>query len=330
MHDVDLLAIGETMVMVTPRDGGRLTAGADYALSPGGAESNVAALMAQLGHSTAWASAVGDDPLGDIVVGSLRGHGVDVGLVRRDPHRPTAVYFKDPAPSGTSVHYYRSGSAASALGRDDLAEWRSRPAAVVHVSGITAALSEQCRDLLRHIVFDRPLGGLVSFDVNRRPALWGPDGGADELLALARRSDIVFVGRDEAEALWGTSDAESVRDLIDAPRYLVVKDADIEAVAFTPEGTVRAASRRVDVVDPVGAGDAFAAGWLSGLVDDRPESMRLRMGHYVASRVLMSPSDFAELPPAGRVAEIVETGPQPGADDDRARDPRSDLPCHRP
>jgi 2-dehydro-3-deoxygluconokinase len=302
---LDVLAIGETMVMVTPEHAGvRLTGDGTFALRPGGAESNVAALLAELGHAAAWAGALGADPLGDIVLDALAERGVDTALVRRDPARPTAVYFKDPAPEATRVFYYRAGSAASAMSRDDVPALRARPARLLHLSGVTAALSPACRELTRHLVHDRPLGTeWLSFDVNHRPVLWrGEDGeGADaagELLALAQASDVVFVGRDEAEALWGTPDAEGVRRLINRPGHLVVKDAASEAVAFTPSGTFREPARRVDVVDPVGAGDAFAAGWLSGLLHGDDEPTRLRLGHYAASQVLASSSDFAPLPRA--------------------------------
>jgi 2-dehydro-3-deoxygluconokinase len=307
MESADVLAIGETMVMVTPAAGGRLDAESAFLLRPGGAESNVAGLLAQLGHATAWASALGRDPLGDLVLDALRASGVDVGLVRRDDGRPTGVYFKDPAPSGTAVYYYRRGSAASAMTAAEVAGWA--PPRVTHISGITAAISPTCLELTRHVVFDRPLRpSVVSFDVNHRPSLW-PDGDAPAvLLELARRADIVFVGRDEAAALWGTTDAESVRELLDAPPYLIVKDAAIEAVSFTAAGVHRAPSTPVEVIDPVGAGDAFAAGWLSGFLDGRDELTRLRLGHYAASRVLMSPADSADLPPADEIVSLLAEG----------------------
>ncbi|MEK8170079.1 PfkB family carbohydrate kinase [Streptomyces sp. M19] len=149
---------------------------------------------------------------------------VGLGLVRRDRQRPTAVYFKDPTASGTKVYYYRSGSAAAALSVADVPAWRARRPAVTHVSGVTAALSASTWELTRHVVRDRPLGpSLVSFDVNHRPSLWDTGRGPAELLDLARHSDVVFVGRDEAQTLWGTSDAESVRDLLDGPAHVVVR-----------------------------------------------------------------------------------------------------------
>lgn len=304
LHDV--LAIGETMVMVTPAGPGGLTADGHYLLRPGGAESNVAAHLAQLGLRSAWASAVGDDPLGRIVTDTLSDLGVDVSRVECDQDRPTAVYFKDPAPSGTRVYYYRDGSAASAMSPQVLSRWASHPPKVVHVSGITAALSPSCRELVEAVVVDRVFGAArVSFDVNYRPALWNHD--ARPLLRrLAAASDIVFVGRDEAENLWSTTTADSVRELLPEPGHLVVKDGSHEAVSYTPDGTFRVPARRVErIVDVVGAGDAFAAGWLAAMLDGGSEPVCLHVAHHVASRVLGSPTDLVALPPLADIVALV-------------------------
>lgn len=323
----DVLAIGETMVMVTPATGGRLRAHGQYLLRPGGAESNVAAHLAQLGLHSAWASAVGADPLGDIVVDTLHDLGVDVTLVERDSARPTAVYFKDPTPAGTNVHYYRHGSAASALGREVLSRWTDRAPRMVHVSGITAALSPSCRDLLDAIVVDRAFGdALVSFDVNYRPALWDGEA-APQLQRLAQASDIVFVGRDEAESLWGTGSPDSVREMLCAPAHVVVKDGGREAVEFTSDGRFHAPARRVDqIIDVVGAGDAFAAGWLAAMLYGSTETLRLQVAHFVASQVLQTSTDLAVLPGiADIVALITQNGHLPPVPAQSHRGERVDV-----
>jgi 2-dehydro-3-deoxygluconokinase len=298
---LELLAIGETMVMVSPT-AGRLTTDGTYLLRPGGAESNVAAHLARMGHQAGWASILGTDPLGDIIIDTLTADGVDTTSVARDPGRPTAVYFKDPTTTGTAVYYYRTGSAASLMSPGELPGWTARSPRVVHLSGITPALSGSCRDLVRSIINERPFGrSLISFDVNHRASLWNGEAAA-ELLELARASDVVFVGRDEAESIWETTSAESVRDLMPEPLYLIVKDSAQEAVSFTPEGVFREPARTVDVVDVVGAGDGFAAGWLSGMLQGTSQPVRLRMGHGVASRVVQSPTDSADLPLAAQLA----------------------------
>jgi 2-dehydro-3-deoxygluconokinase len=293
VHDgCEVLCIGETMVMVTPAEPGRLDARTPMILSPGGAESNVAVHLASLGHRVAWAGQVGRDPFGDLILEELQARRVETSLTVRVSEAPTGVFFKDPSADKTSVYYYRAGSAASRMSRAMVPAWSAARAEIVHVSGITAALSAQCRDLMRHLIHDRPLTGKISFDVNHRPTL-GSDDTPDILLELAQKSDIVFVGRDEAEVLWGTRTASSVRALLDKPTHLIVKDAEVEAVEFVGSDIVKAPSRRVSVVDAVGAGDAFAAGWLSAYLKRLPPERRLASGHDLAARVLTSTTDYA-------------------------------------
>ncbi|MGH8876254.1 MAG: sugar kinase [Stackebrandtia sp.] len=305
---MELLAIGETMVMVTPEPGGRLDAESRFRLHPGGAESNLAAHLARLGHHAAWAGAVGSEPLGDLVLTALRRAGVDLSPTTRDPARPTGVYFKDPREESTNVYYYRRDSAAAAMDPERLASWTRHRPSIVHVTGITPALSPGCRSLVDAIVHERAFGeSLVSFDVNHRPALWSGSA-APLLLEYARAADIVFVGRDEAERLWGTPDTDSIRDLIPAP-VLVVKDGANEAVSFEDEHRTAQPAAPVRVVDVVGAGDAFAAGWLSGYLNGQPAALRLRLGHYVAGRVIGSANDAAELPNGSELAARLATPP---------------------
>lgn len=284
----EVLCLGETMAMVTPAVPEPLAQAGNLRLDIGGAESNVALYLADLGHRTAWASRVGDDPLGRRIVAALTQHGVDTDYVLFDTEAPTGVYFKDPGTDGTRVFYYRAGSAASRLSDTDLATLPIHETPLVHVSGITAALSESCRALLR-TVLKRELP--VSFDVNYRPGLWPTAEAGPVLLDLARQADIVFVGRDEAETLWGASTAHDIRELIGGPR-LIVKDGAVGATEFENAAQMFVAAPPVKVVEPVGAGDAFAAGYLSGLLRGSSSAERLRLGHAVAARALSSMGDF--------------------------------------
>lgn len=209
MSDHEVLCLGEAMVLVAPRPGQPLATARDATLSVAGAESNVARYLADLGHRVAWASRVGSDPLGDRVLTAVARPGVDVRHVERDPSAPTGVYFKDPSgEGGTRVHYYRTGSAASRLTPAYLDTLPVAAARLVHLSGITAALSAGCARTATAL-FDRAreAGGLRSFDVNYRPALWSTEEASAPLLALARQADIVFVGLDEAAQVWGTTTA---------------------------------------------------------------------------------------------------------------------------
>ena len=286
----EVLTLGETMALVTPETAEPLETATAFRLEIGGAESNVASHLARAGVAAAWASAVGADVLGRRLLATLEKRGVDTALVRVDPEAPTGVYFKDP---GAGVLYYRRGSAASRLGPAYAAGLPLATVPLVHISGITAALSDSCRALLDAVIAARQEAGLpVSFDVNYRPSLWAPGAAADALLALARQCDLVFVGRDEAEALWGTATAAEVRGLIGAGPRLVVKDGEIGAHCFHPAGDEFAPTTPVEVVEAVGAGDAFAAGFIAADLAGEPPAAALERGHRVAAAVLATTADF--------------------------------------
>jgi 2-dehydro-3-deoxygluconokinase len=293
-----VVCIGETMAALAPDPLGPL-AGADLlGMDIAGAESNVAGYLAAHGIPVSWLSAVGDDPFGERIRATLAARGVDVSAVRLDPSRSTGLIFKDPGPTGTRVHYYRCGSAASALGPDLLDTPPVRQAALVHVSGITPALSATCRELVDRVLTpDRPYR--VSFDVNYRPALWGTrEAAATTLQVLAERADIVLVGLDEAQVLWGDGirGAGEVRGILPGPDILVVKDGPVAATAFTGAEVHTVPALRIDVVEPVGAGDAFAAGFLAGLLQGRSLEPALRLGHLTAASALRVGTDHGPLP----------------------------------
>lgn len=298
-----IVCVGETMLLLTAADPTPLDRAPLLTMGVAGAESNVASGLAALGHRAAWISAVGDDPFGRLITRTLREGGVDVTGVRVDQDRPTGVFAKDPSPEGSTVHYYRTGSAASALGPELVGDPRVRAAGRVHLSGVTPALSPAC-DALAQGLMEAP-GLTVSFDVNHRPRLWGRDEAAPRLLALARLADTVFVGRDEAEELWGTSTDHDVRALLPDVERLVVKDAENGASEFHGDTRVYVPAPTVEVVEPVGAGDAFAAGYLAGDLRGLDGRGRLRLGHLCAGRVLRVTGDLADPPQPHLVDALV-------------------------
>ncbi|WP_327400991.1 sugar kinase [Streptomyces sp. NBC_01288] len=300
----DVVCVGETMAVLSPPDSRPFDEQPTLAMAIGGAESNVACGLAGLGHRVAWLSRLGDDPFARRILAELTARGVDVTGVETDPARPTGVYFKDPAPEGTRTHYYRSGSAATLMGPELTRLPVLRRARVVHLSGVAAALSESCAGLLEAILVDRALGArgsgpVVSFDVNHRPALWrsGTADAAKNLLTLARAADIVFVGRDEAEALWGTTRPDDVAELLGPAPLVVVKDAELGATSYADGQRTFVPALPTQVVEPVGAGDAFAAGYLSAVLENRDERSRLRLGHVAASAALRTRDDVPAMPP---------------------------------
>ncbi|MFI1759953.1 sugar kinase [Streptomyces sp. NPDC020571] len=308
-----VLCLGETMAAMAPAPSQSLDDAGSLCLSVAGAESNVAMYLADLGVPVSWLSAVGDDALGRRVRSAVARAGVDVSGVRTDPARPTGLLLKDPGTNGTHVHYYRTGSAASALGPDLLDDARIGGAALVHLTGVTPALSPSCRALVEralHTPRERRAHA-VSFDVNHRPALWPPDTAATVLRELADRADIVFVGLDEAQGLWGVDlRATDVRRLLSRPRVLVVKDGGRGATAFTGHGVCTVPALATEVVEPVGAGDAFAAGFLAGLCGGRDLTRALRLGHLTAASALKVVGDHGPLPDEDTIETMLALAEQ--------------------
>ncbi|MFJ5828458.1 sugar kinase [Streptomyces sp. NPDC093089] len=307
----EVVCLGESMVTFLPSRPGRLADVPSFTRAIGGAESNVACALAAAGHRTRWVGRVGRDGFGDHLVETIARHGVDVTAVGRDPHRPTGVYFRTDADRATDAHevvYYRAGSAASAMSPATVPYDSVAGAHVLHLTGITAALSADCLALLRDLTAPRPGRPLVSFDVNHRPALWRDGSAPEVLLELARRADLVFVGADEAEALWGLKGIRAVTELIDGPGTVVLKlgkggahvsdrrpgacpdDEDADGTGHLQRPP------RVDVVSTVGAGDAFAAGFLSATLRGLDLPTRLRHGHLMAAAALTAPGDLAPPP----------------------------------
>ncbi|WP_217241285.1 sugar kinase [Streptomyces sp. AC555_RSS877] len=344
---VDVVALGESMVTFLPSQPGRLADVPSFDRAIGGAESNLACALAAAGHTVRWVSRVGADAFGNHLTDTIGEYGVDVSAVHRDPARPTGIYFRTAGDRSTDAHevaYYRAGSAASAMTVDNVDPVAVRAGRILHLSGITAALSEGCLALLRELTTRRPGRPPVSFDVNHRAGLWQDTDGPQVLLELARGADIVFVGEDEAEEAWGvTGGPEAIREALQEPGVLVVKQGARGATLFRHPAGSRAAGAmgvpplersrewgragadgtpqapgcaphppaatpsveqpstfvpalNVDVVAPTGAGDAFAAGFLSATLRGLPLSVRLRHGHLWAAATLTAPGDLAPPP----------------------------------
>ena len=295
--ELEAVCIGETMAMVTPARTEPLEEADGFALRAGGAESNVAMYLAGLGHRVGWVSRLGNDPLGRRVLREVSAAGVDTALVELDEAAPTGVFFKDPGRDVTRVYYYRANSAASLMDLRLLAPVLTTPPLLVHLTGITPALSASCDSMISQLLVELAHGATtVSFDVNFREGLWPPHKAAPRLLELAQEADVVFVGFDEANTLWGVSTPEELRALMDRPGFLVVKDGGVGATVLHAQGREFVPALEVEVHEPVGAGDAFAAGWLSGLLRGLPHAQRLRLGHLLASLALSSTADHLALP----------------------------------
>jgi 2-dehydro-3-deoxygluconokinase len=255
------------------------------------------------------------------LVRHLARRGVDVSGVVVDPARPTAIYVKergggsgaatDLALGDSRMLYFRTGSAASALSPTDLtapaARWLLKRSALVHTTGITAALSESTTRLIDDLVAMPRRGQSVSFDLNYRPALWGArtSDPAEVLARHIRASDVVFVGADEALAVFGTEDPARLRALFPEPEHFVVKNDAHSVTGFQRRERVDVPALRLGVVEKIGAGDAFAGGFLAGLLHGLGHLERIRLGHLCAAAALTGHGDVAELPGRQRLEELA-------------------------
>ncbi|MDT5069335.1 MAG: 2-dehydro-3-deoxygluconokinase [Mycobacterium sp.] len=297
-----ITCIGEPLVVLTAQLG-PLELAETFTRGPGGAELNVATTIASLGLPTALITRVGAEGFGRYIVDHLVASGVDVSAVIVDPARQTGLYVKqrgggtghphDLADTESRWLYYRRDSAASALSVHDLGlhavdDVLSRTQ-LLHVTGITPALSETTRRTVDHL-----LGGdyRCSFDVNYRPGLWpSTDLAADTLAACVRASDIAFMGLDEANAAFNTATPAEIRAAFPEPEYLVVKN-DAHHVTGFHEGTaVEVPALKVEVHEKIGAGDAFASGFLVGITRGEPVDRALRLAHICAATTLTSAAD---------------------------------------
>lgn len=314
------VTVGEGLAVLVAQPG-PLEDSTAFERGAGGAEANVATVLTQLGVPTAWISRVGDDGFGRYLVRHLAERGVDVSAVSVDPARPTAVYVKERGngsgeptdlAAGTSrMLYYRTGSAASALSPADLgtADALVEKCELIHFTGITTALSGSATALTEALIA-RPRGNrLISFDLNYRPALWDRRevDAADALARHVRGSDVVFLGSDEAEAVFGTGDPDRLRALFPQPRHLVIKNDAHSVIGFLGADRVEVPALELTVTERIGAGDAFAGGYLGALLQGRPHEQLLRFGHLCAAAALTGVGDVAELPPLDVLESLADT-----------------------
>ncbi|WP_434440831.1 sugar kinase [Lentzea sp. E54] len=308
-HVGGVVCLGETMVMMVPAEPGPVHLVRTWHRAVGGAESNVACHLTRLGVRSSWVSSVGDDSFGRAVLDVVGGFGVDVSAVRIDSSRPTGLYVKEASPHGSPVRYYRRGSAASGMGLEMIDRLGLGEVKLVHLSGITAALSDSCLAMMRELLRRPRHGFRISFDLNWRPALWS-DRDPRVLRELADLADVVLAGSDEAELVWGTGDPSRLRKLLPGPASLVVKHGAEGATLLEGGSSYFEPALKVAVVEPVGAGDAFAAGFLAATLAGESPSVRLRAGHLQAASALLTAEDVGDPLPEDVTGPLLHADPQ--------------------
>lgn len=296
-----VVTFGETMTLLRPEATGSLADVDRLHIGIGGAESNVAIGLARLGVDVSWLGRIGADGLGDRVVREVRGEGVEVIAVV-DDGAPTGLMIKEHATTDATrpVVYYRTGSAGSRIRAEDLPALGIPDAALLHVTGITPALSESARDaVLGAIGIAADARVPVSFDVNHRASLWRDRDAAEMYRQLAARATVVFAGLDEARLLLGSDlHADDAAAAIAAlgPTQVIIKLGSDGCVALIDGTQHEVPALAVKVIDTVGAGDAFVAGYLAELVAGLPAESRLATAVIAGAFACTSPGDWEGYP----------------------------------
>jgi 2-dehydro-3-deoxygluconokinase len=298
-----VLTVGETMALLDPVEEGELRLGMPLTLRFAGAESNFAVALARLGVDVAWVSRLGRDPFGDLIEAGLAQEGIDLRWVMRDD-APTGLFCKWRSGGRSSVVYRRAGSAASRMRPGDVPDEALEGVRLVHLTGITMAISESARELVLDVARRaKESGAVVLFDPNFRPAL--PD---TPQAAAARQRDVLpyvdwyLCGESESELLWQGSEI---------PAHTVIRIGERGAVV---DGSLVTPPRTTEVVDEVGAGDAFAAGFAYGLLQGWPPADCAHAANVIAATALAGTGDWETLPRLEDVhADLVPSRPPANA-----------------
>jgi 2-dehydro-3-deoxygluconokinase len=304
----EVVTFGESMALMMPAGTKGIEFSPQFTGGFGGAESNVAIGLARLGRRVGWFSRLGNDPLGRMIMKKIRGEGVDTSRVEFTDAAPTGLMFREVVSGKSSVYYYRKNSAASTMNPEFLDRDYIQSARILHMTGITPALSASCRKtMMEAIAIAREAGVKVCFDPNLRLKLWGLEEAREVIMDIAKQSDIFMPGLDELKLLFGTDDFDAIvarlRELDavsivkgDGETYVVTKDS-IEAVPFF----------KVDkVVDTIGAGDGFCAGFLSGLLDGNTYKEAVRIGNLIGSMVIQMEGDWEGIPTRDQVDAVLQ------------------------
>ncbi|PLS32011.1 2-dehydro-3-deoxygluconokinase [Bifidobacterium margollesii] len=305
-----VLLVGEAMALFTAEQEGDLGAVEHFGASVAGAELNVCVGLARMGQKPVYMTKLAHDPCGDRIRAFMERNGIDTSLVSYDDSRLTGLMFKSKVSKGDpKTAYFRKGSAASTLSPADVDAVDFSDISVVHLTGILPPLSETTLAAAKELIVKaRENGAFVSFDPNLRPAIWpNLDLMRKTLIELASQADLVLPGGGEGHELFG---AETIEDTAKAfidngAKLVVVKDGPKGAYAYDGKESAYVPGFVVDhVVDTVGAGDGFAAGTLSALMDGKTVAEALERGCALGAIQTQFVSDNEGLPTPEELAEF--------------------------
>jgi sugar/nucleoside kinase (ribokinase family) len=300
---LDVVTFGEAMLLLVADRPGPLEEAESFVKRTAGAETNVAIGLARLGLHVGWVSRLGTDSMGRYLLGAMQHEGIDCSHVVCDPSQRTGFQFKGRVTDGSDppVEYHRKGSAASRMAPDDIDAGWLVSARHLHATGVFAALSDNCHQTAqRSLELMRAAGRTISFDPNLRPTLWAsPQRMREAINALAAQADWVLPGLEEGRFLTGESHPEGIA------AFYRERGATLVVVKLGPDGAWfdgDAGSGRVagfpvaKVVDTVGAGDGFAVGVISALLEGRTPADAVRRGAWIGARAVQVLGDTEGLP----------------------------------
>ncbi|ATH93478.1 2-dehydro-3-deoxygluconokinase [Bacillus glycinifermentans] len=304
---IDIITFGESMTMFYANEAGELYEASSFSKALAGAETNVAVGLARLGFRVGWMSKVGDDSLGTFILNELTKERVDISEVKRMAERQTGILLKSKVVSGDpDVTYYRKGSAASTMSVFDYPGDYFKQAKHMHITGIPPALSKDMSEFTYHAVEHmKQEGKTISFDPNLRFQLW-PDQETmiHTINEIAAMADWFLPGISEGKLLTGLSTPEEIAEfyLDQGVGLTVIKLGKEGAYYRTEEKSGYVPGFEVDrVVDTVGAGDGFAVGIISGLLDRLPIEEAVQRANAIGALAVMAPGDMDGLPSRERL-----------------------------
>lgn len=311
----EVVTLGETMVLFNPVENSPLRYVHYFSKHVAGAESNVAIGLTRLGHSVGWISRLGNDEFGRYIYNFLRGEGVDVSQVKFDPAAPTGIFFKERLGLGeTKVYYYRRDSAASRLKPEDLDREYIAGARYLHITGITPALSPSCYETVKAAIdMAKEAGVKVILDPNIRLKLWSKEEARKVILELCSKADIILPGLSEGEILLGKNTPEDIaKELLGlGAQIVVVKIGAGGAYYASPdEEGLEPGFRLPQVIDNVGAGDGFAAGFIAGILKGTTLKEAVRMANAVGAFATTVKGDIEALPTLEQLESFLGTRKQ--------------------
>ncbi|KEF35825.1 sugar kinase, ribokinase [Schinkia azotoformans MEV2011] len=298
---LDILTIGDALVSFNPSTTGPLRFVNTFERKVGGAELNVAIGCSRLGLKAGWISRLGKDEFGKYVYNFVRGEGVDVSQVKLVEGYPTSIYFKELLSSEkVNSYYYRQQSPTLSFNINEIDEDYVKQAKIFHISGVFPAVNDVNKEVMLHLLKMAKKHNLtVTLDPNIRLKLWSPEEARETLLSYLPYVDVLLIGEEEAEILLRTSEPDQfIQEVTKAGiHHAVLKQGERGATAFKDGDKVNVpAHHDIDVVDVIGAGDGFAAGYLYSMIQGWTLEKSVTFANAVAAHVISVKGDNEGLP----------------------------------